>query len=96
MSYAPGLICWECSPHLDQFLQKHWCYWDGISHELGVFEGEKHILVIQGAIMLIEMFFFTNCVRRDRISPKTPAFAAQYRCKGGVSRKLAADPVKTI
>lgn len=42
------------------------------------------------------MFFRTNCVLNPRINPSTPAFDAQYRCSGGVSRKLAADPVSTI
>ena len=39
--------------------------------------------------MLIVTFeFFGSCVRKDRIKPMTPALLAQYKCNGGVSRKL--------
>ena len=53
-------------------------------------------LVIQGATIFTVIFFLTNCVLKERMKPKTPAFAAQYKCRGGVSIKLAAEPVITI
>jgi hypothetical protein len=44
---------------------------------------------------MVTLDFAKSC-RRDRINPTTPAFAAEYRYRGGVSRKAAAEDVRTI
>lgn len=55
-----------------------------------------HLLVIHGATMLtVTPLLLGSCVLNDLIRPITPALAAQYVHKGGVSRKHAAEPVKT-